>query len=70
MNRYLAAQGDRVPVHSVDEIIKSRRFHPSVQARLESCTARRRARSRAACEAESGIPRRRPRGGPQDDGRS
>jgi Asp-tRNA(Asn)/Glu-tRNA(Gln) amidotransferase A subunit family amidase len=36
MNRYLAAQGDRVPVHSVDEIIKSRRFHPSVQSRLES----------------------------------
>jgi Asp-tRNA(Asn)/Glu-tRNA(Gln) amidotransferase A subunit family amidase len=36
MNRYLAAQGDRVKVHSVDEIIKSRRFHPSVQSRLES----------------------------------
>ncbi|MGE5358767.1 MAG: amidase family protein [Bacteroidales bacterium] len=36
MNRYLAAQGERVPVHSIEEIIKSRRFHPSVQARLES----------------------------------
>jgi Asp-tRNA(Asn)/Glu-tRNA(Gln) amidotransferase A subunit family amidase len=36
INRYLAAQGDRVPVHSLEEIIKSRRFHPSVQARLES----------------------------------
>jgi amidase len=36
MNRYLAAQGDRVPVHSVEEIVKSRRFHPSVQSRLES----------------------------------
>ena len=35
MNRYLAAQGDRVPVHSLAEIIKSRRFHPSVQRRLE-----------------------------------
>lgn len=35
INRYLAAQGDRVPVHSLEEIIKSRRFHPSVQARLE-----------------------------------
>ena len=31
INRYLAAQGDRVPVQSLDEIIKSRRFHPSVQ---------------------------------------
>ncbi len=36
INRYLAAQGDRVPVHSLEEIIKSRRFHPSIQARLES----------------------------------
>ncbi len=36
LNRYLAAQGDRVPVHSLAEIIKSRRFHPSIQARLES----------------------------------
>lgn len=36
MNRYLAAQGDRVPVHSVEEIVKSRRFHPSVQLRLQN----------------------------------
>src|SRR5262249_41856461 len=35
INRYLAAQGDRVPVHSLAEIIKSRQFHPSVQRRLE-----------------------------------
>ncbi|HYT73440.1 MAG TPA: amidase family protein, partial [Vicinamibacterales bacterium] len=35
MNRYLAAQGDRVPVHSVEEILRSRRFHPSVQVRLQ-----------------------------------
>jgi amidase len=35
INRYLAAQGDRVPVHNLAEIIKSRRFHPSVQRRLE-----------------------------------
>ena len=36
INRYLALQGDRVPVHTLEEIIKSRRFHPSIQARLES----------------------------------
>jgi amidase len=36
INRYLAAQGDRVPVHSLEEIIRSRRFHPSVEARLQS----------------------------------
>lgn len=36
LNAYLAPFGDRVPVHDVDEIVKSRRFHPSVQARLQS----------------------------------
>ena len=35
INRYLAGLGDRAPVHSLDEIVKSRRFHPSVQLRLE-----------------------------------
>src|SRR5207253_434450 len=30
-----AAQGDRVPVHTLDEILKSRRFHPSIQVRLQ-----------------------------------
>ena len=35
INAYLAAQGNRVPVHNLDEIIKSQRFHPSVQLRLE-----------------------------------
>ena len=39
INAYLAAQGDRVPVHSLEEIIKSRRFHPSVQVRLEAAQA-------------------------------
>jgi Asp-tRNA(Asn)/Glu-tRNA(Gln) amidotransferase A subunit family amidase len=36
INRYLAAQEDRVPVHTLEEIIRSRRFHPSIQARLQS----------------------------------
>ena len=35
INAYLAQQGDRVPVHSLEEIIRSRRFHPSVQLRLQ-----------------------------------
>jgi len=39
LNRYLAAQGDRVPVKNLAEIIKSGRFHPSVQRRLESSEA-------------------------------
>jgi amidase len=39
LNGWLAEQGDRAPVHSVDEIIKSRRFHPSIQVRLEAAQA-------------------------------
>jgi amidase len=35
INRYLAGHGDRVPVKSLTEIVKSRRFHPTVQLRLE-----------------------------------
>jgi amidase len=35
LNRYLAAQGDRVPVKTLAEIIKSGKFHPTVQRRLE-----------------------------------
>jgi Asp-tRNA(Asn)/Glu-tRNA(Gln) amidotransferase A subunit family amidase len=35
INRYLAGHGDRVPVKSLAEIIKSRQFHPTVQRRLE-----------------------------------
>ena len=35
INEYLAKQGDRVPVHSLEEIISSGKFHESVRARLE-----------------------------------
>jgi amidase len=35
INRYLASHGDRVPVKSLAEIVKSGRFHPTVQRRLE-----------------------------------
>ena len=34
INRYLASLGDRVPVKSLEGIIRSRRFHPSVELRL------------------------------------
>ncbi len=39
LNRYLAGLGDKAPRHSLEEIIKSRRFHPSIQVRLESAQA-------------------------------
>ncbi len=35
LNHYLAAQGDKVPVKSLADVITSRGYHPSVQARLE-----------------------------------
>jgi Asp-tRNA(Asn)/Glu-tRNA(Gln) amidotransferase A subunit family amidase len=35
INRYLASHGDRVPVKTLAEIIKSGKFHPTVQRRLE-----------------------------------
>jgi Asp-tRNA(Asn)/Glu-tRNA(Gln) amidotransferase A subunit family amidase len=36
LNRYLAGLGDKAPVHALEDIVKSRRYHPSIQARLES----------------------------------
>ena len=35
INRYLASHGDKVPVKSLAEIVKSNRFHPTVKQRLE-----------------------------------
>ena len=35
INRYLASHGDKAPVKSLAEIVKSGRFHPTVQRRLE-----------------------------------
>src|SRR3954452_11794553 len=36
LNQYLARLGDKAPMHSLADIIQSRRFHPSIQTRLES----------------------------------
>jgi Asp-tRNA(Asn)/Glu-tRNA(Gln) amidotransferase A subunit family amidase len=35
INRWFAGHGARIPVHSLDEVIQSRTFHPSVHLRLE-----------------------------------
>ncbi|HWI20935.1 MAG TPA: amidase family protein [Vicinamibacterales bacterium] len=39
INRYFAGHGDRIPVKTLAEVVKSRRFHPSVQVRLEQAEA-------------------------------
>ena len=36
LEKWIASTGNRTPVKSLDEIIRSRRFHPSVQVRLEA----------------------------------
>ncbi len=37
--RYLASQGDRAPIHTLDELVRSRKFHPSIEARLRAALA-------------------------------
>jgi len=39
INRYLASHGDRIPVKSLADVVKSGRFHPTVQRRLEQAEA-------------------------------
>jgi Asp-tRNA(Asn)/Glu-tRNA(Gln) amidotransferase A subunit family amidase len=54
INRYLASHGDRIPVKSLEEVIKSRRFHPSVQRRLEqSQEGQENGPDTPACQAEA-----------------
>src|SRR5262245_32700336 len=36
INQWLAQQGDRVPVKTIDSIVRSGKYHPSIQARLEA----------------------------------
>jgi Asp-tRNA(Asn)/Glu-tRNA(Gln) amidotransferase A subunit family amidase len=39
LNAWLAGHGDRIPMKSLEAIIKSRQFHPSVEKRLETSQA-------------------------------
>ena len=39
INDWLTRQGNRAPVHTLAEIIASRRYHPTIQQRLESAQA-------------------------------
>ena len=56
INRYLASHGAHIPVKSLAEIIKSRRFHPSVHRRLEqSQEAAENGPETPSCKAEAGY---------------
>lgn len=39
LNAWLASQGDRVPVKNLEAVIRSRRFHPSIEVRLTASQA-------------------------------
>lgn len=39
INAWLASHGDRIPMKTLDDIVASRKFHPSIQVRLESARA-------------------------------
>jgi amidase len=55
VNRYLSGLGSSAPVHSLEDVIKSRRFHPSVQGRLERAqeSTDNNGPESAACKAEA-----------------
>jgi Asp-tRNA(Asn)/Glu-tRNA(Gln) amidotransferase A subunit family amidase len=54
INRWLASHGDRVPVKDLAAIIQSRRFHPTVQRRLEQAQdGSENGPESAACKAEA-----------------
>jgi amidase len=54
INRWLASHGDRIPMKSLADIVQSRRWHPSVQRRLElGQDANENGPDTAACKAES-----------------
>jgi Asp-tRNA(Asn)/Glu-tRNA(Gln) amidotransferase A subunit family amidase len=36
INQYLASHGDRIPMPSLEAIVESRRFHPSIESRLRN----------------------------------
>jgi Asp-tRNA(Asn)/Glu-tRNA(Gln) amidotransferase A subunit family amidase len=39
INRFFAGHGDKIPMKSLAEVVKSRRFHPTVGQRLEQADA-------------------------------
>ena len=54
INRYLASHGEGVPVKSLQDIIKSQQFHPTVQRRLEQAQqGTENGPGSAACDAEA-----------------
>ena len=69
INRYLASHGDRIPMKTLAEIVKSGRFHPTVQRRLEQAEqGAENGPDTPACKAETGVSRAGSCRRHQDDG--
>ncbi len=70
INRYLSGLGSSAPVHSLDDIVKSRRFHPSVQAssRARPGKHRQQRSGDSRLQSRGGLSRTVSRGGVGDDG--
>ena len=64
LNRYLARWGDRVPLKNLAEIVKSGRFHPNNQRRLETAEkGPENGPESPACQADTQLSRAGARGG-------
>jgi amidase len=56
INAWLESQGDRVPVKSLEAVLRSGRYHPSIQKRLEVAQAVEQSPdSSPACQARQGV---------------
>lgn len=58
VNAWLASHGERIPMHSLDEVIASKKFHPSIEVRLLNAQkAEPQGPGSEACEQEMGYRR-------------
>ncbi len=48
---YLAGEGDRAPIHTLEALVQSRRFHPSIESRLRSALAATYSDTSAGCRS-------------------
>ncbi|MDQ2667360.1 MAG: amidase family protein [Gemmatimonadota bacterium] len=55
LEQWLRSNGDRIPMHSLAEIIKSRRFHPTIQMRLEAAQADSMSPDSPGCRSRDGF---------------
>jgi Asp-tRNA(Asn)/Glu-tRNA(Gln) amidotransferase A subunit family amidase len=56
LERYLAARAPNAPVHTLDEVLRSRKFHPTVEQRLrDAAVATEAPETSAGCRSREGV---------------